>query len=378
MFLFFGLGSAVKLAILCITDYYCRPLPSSSFRNSFGFGRKLSLSSGDRDGGVEAVNNHKNSSSKVQRFLEKGKVNLARSKSELGEQHRRIVAQLSRGRVEMSEQNRKFISSLAHGMEKGKKGVRSRLHLSANRVKSAQDQSEENGVKINSARDVDQILLDLGINPNFTPRAQGGQGRNTLVHRTSVEDNGVTALEQRLVDAHGDLDFIDDRELTLTRSYPLAAAEEENLTKQIFQELSKSGTFTRRNNNSSFFDEDDFFSDKEVEDEEEYNGASTIIRKRPVIPKSNLSSSTRSVYLASMSSNPPSSIVSHPSDIYATTSRSKMAKRRERRLSSSSYSGETSCISTFDSTNASKTLDDDDDDPEARFNRYILNDWHQI
>ena len=58
---------------------------------------------------------------RVQRILEKGKANLSRSKSELGEQHRKVLSQLSKGKSEITEQNRRILANITSGMDKGKR-----------------------------------------------------------------------------------------------------------------------------------------------------------------------------------------------------------------------------------------------------------------
>ena len=48
---------------------------------------------------------------KMQNLLKKGRANLSRSKSELGEQNRRIIEQISRHRSELGQQNRRLLAS---------------------------------------------------------------------------------------------------------------------------------------------------------------------------------------------------------------------------------------------------------------------------
>ena len=60
---------------------------------------------------------------KVQSILEKGKANLSRSKSELGEQHRKVLSQLNKGKSGITEQNKRFLANITSGMGKGKRFV---------------------------------------------------------------------------------------------------------------------------------------------------------------------------------------------------------------------------------------------------------------
>ena len=48
---------------------------------------------------------------KMQNLLKKGRANLSRSKSELGEQNRKIIEQISRHRSELGQQNRRLLAS---------------------------------------------------------------------------------------------------------------------------------------------------------------------------------------------------------------------------------------------------------------------------
>ena len=48
---------------------------------------------------------------KVQNFLKKGRANLNRSKSELGDHNKKILQQITRHRSELGEQNRRLFAS---------------------------------------------------------------------------------------------------------------------------------------------------------------------------------------------------------------------------------------------------------------------------
>jgi hypothetical protein len=68
-----------------------------------------------------AADSKDNSAFKVTKILEKGKASLSRSKSELGEQHRKMISHLSRGKCGITEQNKKLMANLGSGLEKSKK-----------------------------------------------------------------------------------------------------------------------------------------------------------------------------------------------------------------------------------------------------------------
>ena len=228
---------------------------------------------------------------KVQRILEKGKVNLSRSKSELGEQHKKIVSHLSRGRSELSEQNKKIMATLTSGVEKG------RRQLSKVRQQNKRDQDQpENGHQPLSneedranleqkqnqrqvaARDVDTVLYDLGINingeeeddnynddddeANDFDRRDGtivNNNRNNNGHQQQNPRNCDNSqyhnqdLERRLEEGYGEeFEFIDGHDMTLTRedtAAPIvrngANGDENGFADEVFDELSKSSTFKR-------------------------------------------------------------------------------------------------------------------------------------
>ena len=57
----------------------------------------------------------------VQKIIEKSKANLSRSKSELGEQHRKVLSSIKQGRNEITEQNRRLLANITSGMERSKR-----------------------------------------------------------------------------------------------------------------------------------------------------------------------------------------------------------------------------------------------------------------
>ena len=66
--------------------------------------RTLENKSSERPQGAKKVQ-------KMQNLLKKGKANLSRSKSELGDHNRKILQQLSRQRTEIGEQNKRLLAS---------------------------------------------------------------------------------------------------------------------------------------------------------------------------------------------------------------------------------------------------------------------------
>ena len=249
---------------------------------------------------------------KMQKLLEKGKVNLSRSKSELGEQHKRMISHLSRGKNEISEQNKRILASLSH---KGRRLISS----TSSRPKSntswpSKDARTELLSQSSPAptRDIDRILFDLGINPNFTPASPKKQ-TNHLGNDKSPEDCDETShLEKHLVAGYGEFDFIDGKDLVIGDLQVREAND--NFADEVFEELSKSGTFKRNQH--------DMWSNA--------GDVSTIKAAKKDRPSWSPDIET----------------------FYATTSRSAlrrkklMEEKRLRRLSSSSFSGDYGSISS--------------------------------
>ena len=81
---------------------------------------------------------------RVQRIFEKGKANLSRSKSELGEQHRKVLSQINKGKSGITEQNRRFLANITSGMDKSKRFVLPGFNFSSStNTKHKQSQNED-------------------------------------------------------------------------------------------------------------------------------------------------------------------------------------------------------------------------------------------
>ena len=271
----------------------------------------------------------------MQKILEKGKVNLSRSKSELGEQHKKMISHLTKGRSEISEQNRKLMASLSKGGAKLiPQSLQGMMMMSKNNGEQNPHQHEleedevgpvekfktppmaitasDTATLTPSSRNLDSVLMDLGINPTdpsstlvstvkaFHNNSSNNNCDNTILttngnngygskKTSSVADNHINheenhedepeeetietlPLEKHLEEGYGEFDFIDERELTLTRMYDVGEVLENNnqkqqsnnkptlrttqqpqppqhnLAEEIFDELSKSSTFKRNPN----------------------------------------------------------------------------------------------------------------------------------
>ena len=280
-------------------------------------------------------------------MLEKGKENLSRSKSELGEQHRKMISHLSRGRSEIQEQNKRILARVTMGVEKSKKLIpqglsknKAEMGTADGTGKAAAGSADGTGKAATGlvattasisgssqtpttassgmtrltmtgrqtsskmistltgrkdsrspqpiGKDLDSILLDLGINPdtfnvsnnansdtlrpdppsydmaNGTLKAgvsptnnNGGYCDNrplSASYDTSVpSDLSSLPLERHLEEGYGEFDFIDDKDMTLTRIAPPPPPppKEDNFSEEIFNELRNSNNFNKTSLSSS-------------------------------------------------------------------------------------------------------------------------------
>ena len=210
--------------------------------------------------------------SQVQRILEKSKANLSRSKSELGEQHRKVISQINKGRNEITEQNRRLLANITSGMERSKrlfplngfgmKGSQNGTKTCSNNNGSKDDDFPNNNPeaarvhkaeafkapvpnhqtkedKVNS--DLDRMLTDLGLQISAAEAATAttsGQNNNMMTQSVLVMGPGPSCdrprvavskqalsegtdsrqLEKTLENDYGEFDFIDGNDATLTRN----------------------------------------------------------------------------------------------------------------------------------------------------------------
>lgn len=247
---------------------------------------------------------------RMQKMIEKSKLNLSRSKSELGEQHKRMISHLTRGKSELSEQNKRILASLSSGMERGRRkfipqGLKYRVNgrvsrrdgggsLSTSPTSGPGGDQENNrlrdlmgnnlgpkGQRYSSTSNLDSVLRDLGIDPNFepfvdptihksatlkfvppTPTTAMKMNNNTLHSNNNCDtlllpDSAISdspeassgieqCLQERIQGGLASFDYIDDRELTLTREPAEKPSQNrEDFVSEVFDELSQSSTFKR-------------------------------------------------------------------------------------------------------------------------------------
>ena len=152
--------------------------------------------------------------------MEKGKASLSRSKSELGEQHKKMISHWSKSKNELSEQNKKILN------------------------KFRQKKENEN--------DLDGLMKNLGLDVMNAKRAQE---RNENLMSTSLYSTSNN-LEKTLENDYGEFEYIDEG-ATLTRTLGTNGESKDQHRKsmfsfsdEVFDELEKSGTLKKPTQNT--------------------------------------------------------------------------------------------------------------------------------
>ena len=206
----------------------------------------------------------------VHKILEKGKASLSRSKSELGEQHKKMISHWKFSKNELTEQNRKLLANLGSGLEKTSKkllpgsfkkskdsptsevGGSGQNLASASKHESSKMgnfQPNNNGLETVEPQDLDGLMKNLGLEvhpkrPNIQPAVVNSSMSKSL-YVTEYND-----LEKHLENDYGEFEFIDEGG-TLTRSLKTngeAVNTEEHrksmfsFSEEVFDELEKAGT----------------------------------------------------------------------------------------------------------------------------------------
>ena len=244
-----------------------------------------------------------NSSFRVQKFLEKGKASLSRSKSELGEQHKKMISHLSKSRNEITEQNKKLLANLstrkfnlsASGSSNGKASSNgsSKSPPSSNYEpeepmgkpyqpvtngrEEKKSESRQNGHSTSSklhpdleadlSKDLDGFMKNFGIdvsmsnsssvskqnNYNGSSRSQSSMSQSmyaTQPLESSTTNNHFHDLERHLENDYGEFEYIDEAG-TLTRTLKTNGESVNcdehrksmfSFSDEVFDELEKTGT----------------------------------------------------------------------------------------------------------------------------------------
>ncbi len=414
------------------------------------------------DGGRSTTNSFGNSGRRrVQRILEKGRVNLSRSKSELGEQHKKMVSQLSRGRAEITEQNRRLLASIRSkkfgfkssssactsptgtplpptfgsslpeqpysssksgnvagrtlsapvagmSMSVGENGhgrpTQVSCYYSATVTRRNYKNSAGGSRSPTPLRDLDAMLIDLGIDPVFggnkdkdeealdagtlrcdnrlscLPRSNAGVRNYEKAHLEGkqIKQQKVLSesrhLEQTLAKGYGEFEFIDEKDQTLTRAVPsyedAVKDQKKNLSDEIFGELNNHSLAFNGNGRTSRVQTKTGATKLNLEDDDDdddtsgssFYNSSLVQRSLAILgtgkdeddtEKENLSNghssfgTHRRPLSGGFRGSASSGLENHVSSFYATTARKgRNRRKRERRLSSTSFSG--SYSETFD------------------------------
>ena len=244
-----------------------------------------------------------NSSFRVQKFLEKGKASLSRSKSELGEQHKKMISHLSKSRNEITEQNKKLLANLStrkfnlstSGSSNGKASSNgsSKSPPSSNYEpeepmgkpyqpvtngrEEKKSESRQNGHSTSSklhpdleadlSKDLDGFMKNFGIdvsmsnsssvskqnNYNGSSRSQSSMSQSmyaTQPLESSTTNNHFHDLERHLENDYGEFEYIDEAG-TLTRTLKTNGESVNcdehrksmfSFSDEVFDELEKTGT----------------------------------------------------------------------------------------------------------------------------------------
>ena len=243
-----------------------------------------------------------NSSFRVQKFLEKGKASLSRSKSELGEQHKKMISHLSKSRNEITEQNKKLLANLStrkfnlstSGSTNGKASSNGssksppssnyepdesigKTYLPVtNGREEKKSESRQNGHSTSSklhpdleadlSKDLDGFMKNFGIdvtmsssgvskqnNYNGSSRSQSSMSQSmytTQPLESSTTNNHFHDLERHLENDYGEFEYIDEAG-TLTRTLKTNGESVNcdehrksmfSFSDEVFDELEKTGT----------------------------------------------------------------------------------------------------------------------------------------
>ena len=222
----------------------------------------------------------------VHKILEKGKASLSRSKSELGEQHKKMISHWKFSKNEITEQNRKLLANLGSGIEKTSmvkkllpgsfkkpsaketttsgsvpdhEGVQD-LPLQSSRTTEVLQPNNNLETKEDLPQDLDGLMKNLGLHSSTTKRydqphrvVHQSEMSKSLYVQAGTSESYDLALEKHLENDYGEFEFIDEGG-TLTRSLKTngeAVNTEEHrksmfsFSEEVFDELEKAGTLQR-------------------------------------------------------------------------------------------------------------------------------------
>lgn len=191
----------------------------------------------------------------IGKFLEKGKASLSRSKSELGEQHKKMISHWSRSKNEISEQNKKLLANIEQKFKlksKSKKGD----SLTKNGSNGSANNHEHDDVNDN---DLDGLMTNLGLDVMHAKRRSVTENSNLMMTTSLYSQTPAPStnndLEKHLENDYGEFEYIDEG-ATLTRTLKTngeSIVEHRksmfSFSDEVFDELEKSGTLKRGDQN---------------------------------------------------------------------------------------------------------------------------------
>ena len=196
----------------------------------------------------------------VHKILEKGKASLSRSKSELGEQHKKMISHWKFGKNEITEQNRKLLANLGSQTTMVKKLLPGSFKKSQKEPTTLVQDHEHleriekpNNNLETQEQPINQDSLD-GLMKNLGLHKREYQGSKDMSKSLYVQENSYDDLEKHLENDYGEFEFIDEGG-TLTRSLKTngeAVNTEEHrksmfsFSEEVFDELEKAGTLQRQ------------------------------------------------------------------------------------------------------------------------------------
>ena len=245
--------------------------------------------------GQDQQSQNKESSFRVTKFLEKGKASLSRSKSELGEQHKKMISHLSKSRNEITEQNKKLLANLSTRKfipgqlssknpksttidqeETETESISTYHHHTSNGQdkKLCEKTTHQNGTKLSEPeplpKDLDGLMKNLGIDVmNITKRTidrsniqnnyenLNGSSMSQSLY-TTQPNNHHHELERHLENDYGEFEYIDEAG-TLTRTLKTNGESVNcdehrksmfSFSDEVFEELEKTGTLKMETTNA--------------------------------------------------------------------------------------------------------------------------------
>lgn len=186
----------------------------------------------------------------IGKFLEKGKASLSRSKSELGEQHKKMISHWSRSKNEISEQNKKLLANIEQKFK-----LKNKKKEQENGSKNNGDNGHHDEHEVND-NDLDGLMTNLGLDVMHAKRRSVTENSN-LMSTSLYSSSPLTGtstnndLEKHLENDYGEFEYIDEG-ATLTRTLKTNGECVEHrksmfsFSDEVFDELEKSGTLKKR------------------------------------------------------------------------------------------------------------------------------------